>query len=107
MLPFLPALLLLLLQGPSDFERLAVEGRSKADWEARLAPRERAILHTLLAARSPELSCALASFLTEPGAKVEPFSAPSVKSLAPKVQPNPGSAPCEGFADCRRSRDGP
>lgn len=60
MLPFLPALILLLLQGPSNFERLAFEGQLPSALEAlhrqigypgseRLSERDQAVLESLLA----------------------------------------------------------
>jgi hypothetical protein len=112
MLPFLPALLLLLLQGPSDFERLVAEGRLSSVLEKFVAesPKERKTLQALLVSGGhPELSRALAVLLTgqsEPEAK--PAFVPPVAEERVVVPPTSDARPLpEGYADGRRTRDGP
>jgi len=127
MLPLLPALLLLILQGPSSVERMALDGRLPAALEAihrhmesrdhqspAVSKADEAMLASLLALSSdPQVSHALIKLLS----LGEPFQASSGKSkLVIEAQDeSPPSAivegdaaiPVEGFAESQRSRDGP
>jgi hypothetical protein len=113
MLPILPALILLLLHGPSNFERLATEGRLPAGLEAfhreiepAVANRDRAML-ALLATRDPQLSSALYALLRSEEPALQPVK--RIKARAPRVEIYAGEAPAprDGFEECRRTRDGP
>ena len=108
MLPILPALLLLFLQGPANIERLAHEGRLPAALEAvqRIEGHSDASLAALLAASSTtELSSALLALFrlseTTPQAAREPIED---RLEYPDI---PARKPFWGFASCQRSRDGP
>jgi len=118
MLPLLPALLLLLLQGPSNFERLSVDGRLPAALEAfhrelaqpnkpQLSEQDENALASLLAAGiDVQLSQAFLALFqrseiqpSRPAAfQEEPASIDSKDTLG-NLQ--------EGFSQCRRTRDGP
>lgn len=105
MFPILPVLILLLLQGPSNVERLAREGRLPAALEAvhqelRLpAPdrtqREETVLVSLMALLGPG----------EP----EPPAPKSLREIPTRIDIPVVVAPIPpaGFVACRRTRDGP
>jgi hypothetical protein len=125
MLPILPALLLLILQGPSSIEKMALDGRLPAALEAinrqmeaqdhRLSAIERAdeaVLATLLAiGGDPDLSHALFKLLALDQ------SADSVDRPVP--EPSDVADECQAFQtdetsalpvvsiESQRSRDGP
>lgn len=117
MLPILPVLILLLLQGPSSVERLTREGRLPAALdaihrelalpEAAFSDEDDAMLASLFAAHDPHFSSALFALLR--GRVPEPESPRPLEIPEPKPEISIGEAPapCEGFAECRRSRDGP
>ena len=125
MLPILPALLLLILQGPSSLERMALDGRLPAALQAvtrqienadanfaEIEDADVAVWASILAfSGDPELSGALYRLLSldataipmrrhvgfEPDDWVAPpaFRTPDQKSLP------------DAYIQCRRSRDGP
>lgn len=126
MLPILPALLLLILQGPSSIEKMALDGRLPAALEAvsrqmesqdhrsgSIEKADAAVLASLLAfSNDPDLSKALVRLL----ALDAPIDAPShawIPDEEPEPEPRPlsqeGSAPAipDGWIKNQRSRDGP
>jgi hypothetical protein len=121
MWPLLPALILLLLQGPANVERMALDGRLPAALEALQArmpdqdvsARGQAVaLASLLAVSGdPQLSHALFALLrippqvaaTEQPKAVKPLEEPTGPPLVPKSL---GSSQA-GFLKLQRSRDGP
>lgn len=110
MLQILPALILLVLQGPAAVDRSAVEGRSAWVLEA-MAPgsvgRPDAVLAQLLAAGEVELAQALAAFLSPTLPQPAPKRIqPSGENQNLPVEARPARL-CEGFAKSQRSRDGP
>jgi hypothetical protein len=119
MLPFIPALILLLLQGPSNFERLAMDARLPAALEAihrqmaepggsQLSEREEQALASLIAAgTNVQLTRALISFLWN-GPETTSKSDPSSIELAiPVIGNNASPPPQDGFERSQRTRDGP
>ncbi|MBC8065182.1 MAG: hypothetical protein H7Y17_10155 [Chlorobia bacterium] len=126
MLPILPALLLLILQGPSSIERMALDGRLPAALEAvtrqlegqdhrntSVEKSDAAVLASLLAFSSdPGLSHALFQILnvdqpidalrTIPFGADEPDSDWNLNFYADE----PSAVP-EEILECQRSRDGP
>jgi len=119
MLPLLPALILLLLQGPSSFERLAVDGRLPAALEAinrqivqpgseKLSEREEQALASLIAAgTSAELTRVLMSFLWQDGAKPQTSKPIDLESSRPIVCHLNCLSLQDGFERSQRTRDGP
>jgi len=122
MLPIIPALLLLLLHGPSNVERLAREGRLPAALDAMHREIARSsvtadavhevAIASLLASTDPHFSRAFYALLNPVTARPEPKSAITAAPRADEIQVRPdlGAPPPsipEGFSDCRRSRDGP
>jgi len=118
MLPFLPALIMLLLQGPSNFERLAVNGRLPDAFEAMnrqigqpgaavLSERQEQAIASLIAAGSTaqQLSHALWSFLFQ-SIVSEPAPVPAEPAQA-IIQGEAAPPSSSGFAKSQRSRDGP
>jgi hypothetical protein len=115
MLPILPAILLLLFQGPANIERLALEGRLPAaiqavqhmDQQRSQAERE-AIASLLAASQDPDLARALFTIFNWMDEQV-PAPQPRIilARTAPPLDPGPKLTLEEGFQDCRRSRDGP
>lgn len=117
MLPILPALILLLLQGPSNMERLARQGRLPAALDAiyrdgdrvelSRSMQDQVVFASLLATHDAHLSGALFALLApehepiEPPLKAAPLERKSV------VLPGDAPAPCEGFSRSSRTRDGP
>lgn len=123
MLPLIPALILLLLQGPSNFERLAQDGRLHQALDAvqrqsnlpngiplKEEEAEAVLASMLSAASDPQLSQAILHLLTMTTAK------PSRPSLVLPVEepvqawvPTPDSGPPlpEGRQRGSRTRDGP
>jgi hypothetical protein len=119
MLPLLPALILMLLQGPSNFERFAVDGRLPAALEAihrqmamtgteRLSEREEQALASLIAAgSSAQLTRALMSFFwldDEKPRLTTPISRDPSRPVACTCESPP---PQDGFERSQRTRDGP
>jgi len=117
MLPILPALILLLLQGPSNVERLAREGRLPAALDAVHRDIDRgqacrsmqsqAVIASLLATHDAQLSSALYALLTpndEPSELPKKATPGEPKSV---VLPGEGPAPQEGYSRGSRTRDGP
>ncbi len=106
MLPLIPALLLLILNGAPNAEQRLGVGPWDAAVKALYARTERPVERKY----SPvdrELAKALCSLLHADSAKRETPKAiePVERSFVPH---NPSSAKAtEGYADCRRSRDGP
>lgn len=117
MLPFLPAILLLLLQGPSNVERLAIQGRLPAALDAvyrsvgqtpTLREAEQVVLATLLAAgEDPDLSDALLAILRSERTRRETTAEPLDDRAPVPPFPDHGPPPQEGFARSQRVRDGP
>lgn len=117
MLPFLPAILLLLLQGPSNVERLAIQGRLPAALDAvyrtagqtpTLREAEQVVLATLLAAgEDPELSDALLAILRSERTRRETPAEPLVEPKPVIPFPDHAPPPEEGFTRSQRVRDGP
>ncbi len=115
MLPILPALILLLLHGPSNIERLAREGRLPAALDAihremdrapvAATATEQAIIASLLATTDPHLSHALFSLL-RPESPGKPAKALEPREPQTPAEP-PEPTPADGFSECRRTRDGP
>jgi hypothetical protein len=126
MLPILPALLLLILQGPSSIEKMALDGRLPAALEAvsrrmeaqdhrsgSIEKADAAVLASLLAlSNDPDLSKALFCLL----ALDAPLDAPAVSlgiaeepSREPRSLPIDSDAPRvpDGWFENQRSRDGP
>ncbi len=120
MLPFLPALILLILQGPAGIERMAAAGQLPSALNA-LHPRvasmpearsadDAAIASILAMTSGRDMSRALLQLLTwvQPEEPEQPMTATVTderKSPIP-VPPSLG-APSDGYFACRRSRDGP
>lgn len=122
MLPLLPALILLLLQGPAGIERMAANGqlpgalhalhRQMAKAQEKTCVRDDVVLASLLAAgQDKSMSRALLQLLTSVDALfAEPIPAkpePSRDIVSPPLVATCLGTPQEGFFDCRRSRDGP
>jgi|GEM_PF-1135084 len=126
MLPLLPALLLLILQGPSSIERMALDGRLPAALEAihqqmesrdhtspAMSKADEAMLASLLAmSGDPQVSHALIKLLSL-GEPVAFASAPRLE-IEPETDDPPNPRPerdtvvlVDGFAESQRSRDGP
>jgi hypothetical protein len=123
MLPLLPALILLILQGPSSVERMAWDGRLPAALHAlgrqiERSPAERTaadeiVLASLLAvSQDPALTQALL-LLLEAGAQDEAAQGTPALSAASFEPAHPPDFPLHlgttapGFLDAQRSRDGP
>lgn len=125
MLPILPALLLLILQGPSSIEKMALDGRLPAALEAvsrkmeaqdhrsrSIERADAAVLASLLAlSGDPDLSHALFQLLSLDQAS-ESTDRSSVRKLDEWVEWIPlGSPPeplhSEPSLESQRSRDGP
>ena len=116
MLPILPALILLLLQGPSNMERLARAGRLPAALDAihrsvdgpefSRSMQKQAVLASLLANHDAHLSSALFALLA-PGEESSDAKKASPSEPKSIVLPGVAPAPCEGFARSARTRDGP
>lgn len=126
MLPILPALLLLILQGPSSIERMALDGRLPAALEAvtrqlegqnhrstSVEKADAAVLASLLAFSSdPGLSHALFQILNlDRPVDTTRTSLVGIDESDSDRNPTvfadkPHSIP-DGALECRRSRDGP
>lgn len=118
MFPLIPVLILLLLQGPSNIERLAQDGRlpqalvaaqPRIEAPASEVSQAEAMLASLLqAGADPDLSHALAWLLSAqddaPKAVVLDLSEADELGM-----PSNGTPPdlSDGFLVCRRTRDGP
>jgi protein involved in temperature-dependent protein secretion len=121
MLPLLPALILLLLQGPSNIERLAHEGRLQGALQAvhaqlqrpaLAADDQRKVLAELLAKSGDAgLARALTQLLTlvldEPGDNVQVRSRATRETALHGLSPTFAADLADGFLACRRTRDGP
>ena len=121
MLPILPALILLLLQGPGNVERMALDGRLPAALQAlqrhvdspqakQLACEEVVALASLLAVTGdPGFSKAIYAILNSDG---EPKAEPRIW-LQPEDESPPPCVPRaigrerDAFYSAQRSRDGP
>lgn len=117
MLPILPALILLLLQGHSNLERLAREGRLPMGLDAIYRDVDQpelarsmasdSVFASLLASRDAQLSSIL-SVLLGPSKPQEPS-----RSVAPSEEPRAATPSVKfealhpGFAKGSRTRDGP
>lgn len=115
MLPFLPVLILLLLQGPSNIERLAVEGRLPAGLQAihQQLDRPEEINHRVLASLivasgDPNLQDALSALLmpSRP-VRTEPVPTEAEASSIPAADFGGSGRLLEGYARSARVRDGP
>lgn len=109
MLPILPALLLLFLQGPANIERLALEGRLPMVLEAahRLdAQDEKAFAALFAASNTTELSSAILALMQWTESESVPSPAKPIAVFA-AIDTRPPLAIKEGFRCCQRSRDGP
>ena len=128
MLPLLPALILLLLNGPANIERLAERGALPAALAAiqqrAIAPESQkalnqakadpyALASLLSLTGDPQLSRALAQLFSihvacEPVACAQPAA---LRELDSGGEPPPIALcigePCDGFLRSQRSRDGP
>ena len=104
MLPILPAILLLFLQGPANIERLAHEGRLPAAIEA-VHSDDRAIA-ALLAASHSELSHALLALIDWSESESKPIKKQEISTFV-AIVPHPITATSSGFTTSQRSRDGP
>ena len=127
MLPLLPALLLLILQGPSSLEKMASDGRLPAALEAihqqmesrepgstSLSEADEAVLASLLALSSdPHVSHALLQLLSLDSCCVPVETGRPIGldwNLDDPPLPIEGrwiAALADGFAHSQRSRDGP
>lgn len=101
MLPLLPALLLLILQGPSSVERMALEGRLPAALEA---------IHRQMEAGDPQGALIRLLSLGEPATDTK--ATPHLTVEEDKQDTPPPAEPSstritKGFAKSQRSRDGP
>lgn len=126
MLPILPALILLILQGPTNVERLARDGRLPEALESisrqietspgprtqslRSAAKSVVLASLLTLGNDPELANALVHMLALPA----PAEAPgpvvlenSEEDSGLPATPYPTPLLREGFAESQRSRDGP
>jgi len=119
MLPLLPALILLILQGPANIERLACDGHLPAALKAihrhmrkpEAKEADNVLLASLLAVSSDrEMSEALQHLL----ALTSPPEEPQVATPAPEPEASPPisapahlGAPQDGHGTSQRSRDGP
>lgn len=120
MFPFLPALLLLILQGPAKVERMACDGRLPGALEslhrqiaaptARVRSADELVLASLVGLGGDH---ALSRALMHWFALAEPETAPAesgraIEDPAPQLSaPPPSFHLQDGFNACRRSRDGP
>jgi hypothetical protein len=109
MLPILPAILLLFLQGPAHLERLALEGRLPAGFDAehlQAGREERAIAALLASGNANEFSSAILALLefseestpSKPATKISTFVA---------ITPSQVAKVARGYGEGVRSRDGP
>jgi hypothetical protein len=120
MLPLLPALILLLLQGPAGIERMAWNGqlpgaldalhRQMARSERNCAADEVAFASLLAVSGDKNMSRALLHLLAliEPAPPEQPRQIVVAEESSPPVPipPSLGALP-DGYFACRRSRDGP
>jgi hypothetical protein len=124
MWPFLPALFLLILQGPSDFERMASGGRLPAALEAlhrhletpaaqKLVQDEKGrelLLASLLAMGADDLGKAIAELLAldlEAAPKPAAEAEPGPTSHPPTQHEEPPQWRGDDFSTPGRTRDGP
>jgi hypothetical protein len=120
MLPLLPALILLFLQGPAGIERMAWNGqlphaidalhRQMATAPEKAGVAEEMVLASLLAASGDrEMSRALCQLLAFIEPTPERTQAPIIANEASPPIPIPPALgdPRNGYYDCQRSRDGP
>ena len=126
MLPILPALILLILQGPTNVERLVRDGRlpealasisrqiesrpTSGSQSMQAAAKSVALASLLTLGNDPELASALVHMLALPEPVVE--SVPEVHSdedVQAGIPLERGTGQCllDGFAESQRSRDGP
>jgi hypothetical protein len=121
MLPILPALLLMLLQGPANIERMASEGQLPAALNAIHRqmecshrgfeqPAEQVVLASLLAvSQDREMSQALFRLLSIPPQQEVASGANEPLELVGEAPPCPPRIDFDQrhFVDSQRSRDGP
>ncbi len=115
MLPLLPALLLLLLQGPSNIERLAQDGRLPEALDSLhrqmfVSPgaADLAMSSLLQMSGDESLAQALATLLSTPDAPAMTAPQNQGDEIALPVLPSRERvAVAEGLSENRRSRDGP
>jgi len=106
MLPLLPAILLLLMQGPAGLERLARDGRLPASLESwRQLPEQNSSRIRVSDARIAQV---LVSLLQEshPAPVVNPPEAPEEPLAVIPANPILGQAR-DGYDQVEKSRDGP
>lgn len=111
MFPLIPVILLLLLQGPSNADRLARNGHLLGSLDAiaadsTLRESDRVVLASLFAREDAKLSDALIAILRSD--RTRPSAPPPTEPVVKQV---PVSAPKlrlqQGYARSQRSRDGP
>jgi hypothetical protein len=111
MLSYLPALLLLLLHGPSNIERLAHEGRLPEALSMRVDAEpgsHRSVVNMLRSSGDPSLVRALAIlFSTEETAPTPTPQAPVISNAQTLIPSAPAFELAAGFAKGCRTRDGP
>ena len=119
MLPLLPALILLWLQGPSNFERLAVDGRLPAALEAihrqmasseseNLSDRDQQELASLLAGGiDSQLSHAFLALFKKNKSAIQPRVLATDSISTPIPDQDSAKDPRDGYERSQRSRDGP
>lgn len=120
MFPLLPALLLLILQGPAKVERMACDGRLPGALEALhrqisapssgIRAADESVLASLVGLSGDHaLSCALMHLFALAGPEPAPVeSGRVIEEVAPILSaPPPSGRLQDGFDDCRRTRDGP
>ena len=109
MLPILPAILLLFLQGPAHLERLAHEGRLPAGFDAvrfQDGCDDRAIVALLASSNTTELSSAILALLEFSQETPTACERTEISTFVAIAEP-PVPLPHVGFAKGQRSRDGP
>jgi hypothetical protein len=113
MLPILPALLLLLFQGPAHFERSLGLGRLPAEVQHLHHSGSRtdseAIAQLIAAGNDPELTQALFAIFRwiDRPAEPAPVSAPIQNRPTVAIDAEPPGRLAQGFAHSARTRDGP
>jgi hypothetical protein len=106
MFPLIPAILLLLLQGSTGFERLPQSGRVPHQWQTLQRGntvgdlRVEAALVRFLTIAAQQQAISSSETAGQAETALEPESTPV---LCPAISPPPQ----DGFQNCRRSRDGP
>jgi hypothetical protein len=104
MLPLIPAIILLLLHGPSSYDRIPQDSRTPESWSvlqrsASVRSSNSAALFRLLA---------IAVVQSQPG--IGPAPEPELllpTGIGSPIEGLKGPPVVEAYQDCRRSRDGP